>query len=66
MSRINAAPASAPFALRNRFRQMLDLDTIIGMVLALPLGILIGYMWRDRISQRRRERERGRRSGAQQ
>jgi hypothetical protein len=42
---------------------MINLDTIIGIVLALPLGILIGYTWRGRISRRRRaeylaERER--------
>jgi hypothetical protein len=33
---------------------MINLDTIIGIVLGLPLGILIGYRWRHRISQRRR------------
>ena len=33
---------------------MINLDTIIGIVLGVPLGILIGYRWRDRISQRRR------------
>ena len=33
---------------------MINLDTIIGIVLGVPLGILIGYTWRDRISQRRR------------
>ena len=35
---------------------MINLDTIIGIVLGLPLGILIGYLWRDRISQQRRTR----------
>jgi hypothetical protein len=35
---------------------MINLDTIIGIVLGVPLGILIGYSWRDRISQRRRAR----------
>jgi hypothetical protein len=30
---------------------MINLDTIIGIVLGVPLGILIGYRWRDRISQ---------------
>ena len=34
---------------------MINLDTIIGIVLGVPLGILIGYRWRDRISQRRRD-----------
>jgi hypothetical protein len=34
---------------------MLNLDTIIGIVLGVPLGILIGYRWRDHISQRRRD-----------
>jgi hypothetical protein len=33
---------------------MINLDTIIGIVLGVPLGILIGYRWRDRISQERR------------
>ena len=33
---------------------MINLDTIIGIVLGVPLGILIGYRWRDRISQQRR------------
>jgi hypothetical protein len=33
---------------------MINLDTIIGIVLGLPLGILIGYTWRGRISRRRR------------
>jgi hypothetical protein len=46
---------------------MIDLDAIIGIVLALPIGILIGYMWRGRISRLRRaeylaERERERRA----
>jgi hypothetical protein len=46
---------------------MINLDTIIGIVLALPLGILIGYTWRGRISRQRRaeylaERERERRA----
>jgi hypothetical protein len=30
------------------------LETIIGIVLALSLGVLLGYKWRDRISERRR------------
>ena len=33
---------------------MINLNNIIGIVLGVPLGILIGYRWRDRISQRRR------------
>jgi hypothetical protein len=33
---------------------MINLDTIIGIVLGVPLGILIGYRWRDRISRQRR------------
>ena len=37
---------------------MINLDTIIGIVLGVPLGILIGYRWRDRISQRRRDQSR--------
>jgi len=46
---------------------MINLDTIIGMVLGLPLGILIGYTWRARISRRHRaeylaEREQERRA----
>jgi hypothetical protein len=28
--------------------------TIVGIGLALPLGVFLGYRWRDRISQRRR------------
>jgi hypothetical protein len=32
------------------------LETAIGFVLALPLGVLIGYQWRDRISRQRRTR----------
>jgi len=31
-----------------------DTETIIGIGLALPLGVLLGYRWRDRISQQRR------------
>jgi hypothetical protein len=34
---------------------MINLDTIIGIVLGVPLGILIGYRWRDGISQQRRD-----------
>jgi hypothetical protein len=34
---------------------MINLNNIIGIVLGVPLGILIGYSWRDRISQRRRD-----------
>jgi hypothetical protein len=30
------------------------METIIGIGLALPLGVLLGYKWRDRISQQRR------------
>jgi hypothetical protein len=30
------------------------MEAIIGIVLALLLGVLLGYKWRDRISQRRR------------
>jgi hypothetical protein len=30
------------------------METIIGIGLALPLGFLLGYKWRDRISQQRR------------
>jgi hypothetical protein len=33
---------------------MINLDTIIGIVLGLPLGIFIGYRWRNRVSQQRR------------
>jgi hypothetical protein len=46
---------------------MINLDTIIGIVLGLPLGILIGYRWRDRISEQRRAKylgERGRANSA--
>jgi hypothetical protein len=35
---------------------MINLDTIIGIVLGLPLGILIGYVWRNQISRKRRAR----------
>ena len=30
------------------------METVIGIGLALPLGVWLGYRWRDRISQRRR------------
>ena len=30
------------------------METVIGISLALPLGVWLGYRWRDRISQRRR------------
>jgi hypothetical protein len=30
------------------------MELIVGIVLALFLGLLIGYRWRDRISQQRR------------
>ena len=30
------------------------METIIGIGLALPLGVWLGYKWRDRISQRHR------------
>jgi hypothetical protein len=30
------------------------METIIGIGLALPLGVWLGYRWRDRISQQRR------------
>jgi hypothetical protein len=30
------------------------METIIGIGLALPLGVWVGYKWRDRISQQRR------------
>ena len=31
------------------------METVIGISLALPLGVWLGYRWRDRISQRRRD-----------
>jgi hypothetical protein len=42
------------------------MEIIIGIGLALPLGVWLGYKWRDRISQRHRvqyltERLRGQR-----
>ena len=42
------------------------MEIIIGIGLALPLGVWLGYKWRDRISQRHRvqyltERFRGQR-----
>jgi hypothetical protein len=48
------------------------LEAVIGFVLALPLGVWIGYRWRDRISRQRRtqymavrfERERAARAAA--
>jgi hypothetical protein len=30
------------------------METIIGIGLAFPLGVVLGYKWRDRISQQRR------------
>ena len=42
---------------------MINLDTVIGIVLGVPLGILIGYSWRDRISQRRRDQYVAERTG---
>jgi hypothetical protein len=30
------------------------MESIIGIVLVFPLGIWVGYRWRDRISQQRR------------
>jgi hypothetical protein len=33
-------------------------ELIVGIVLALFLGLLLGYKWRDRISQRRRDQSR--------
>jgi hypothetical protein len=32
------------------------METIIGIVLALPLGVWLGYRWRDHISHKRRAR----------
>jgi hypothetical protein len=29
-------------------------EEIIGIVLAFPLGVWVGYIWRDRISRQRR------------
>jgi hypothetical protein len=29
-------------------------EVIIGIVLAFPLGVWVGYIWRDRISRQRR------------
>ena len=31
-----------------------DMESIIGIAVALALGIFLGYKWRDRISQQRR------------
>ena len=31
-----------------------DMETIVGIGLALPLGVFLNYRWRDRISQQRR------------
>jgi hypothetical protein len=33
-----------------------SLKTLVGIILAFPLGIWVGYAWRDRISRRRRAR----------
>jgi hypothetical protein len=30
------------------------MESVIGIVLVFPLGIWVGYKWRDRISQQRR------------
>jgi hypothetical protein len=30
------------------------METIVGIGLALPLGVFLGYRWRDQISQQRR------------
>jgi hypothetical protein len=32
----------------------MEMETIIGIVLALPLGVWLGYRWRDHISRQRR------------
>jgi hypothetical protein len=32
----------------------MEMETIIGIVLALPLGVWLGYKWRDHISRQRR------------
>jgi hypothetical protein len=32
----------------------MEMETIIGIVLTLPLGVWLGYRWRDRISRQRR------------
>jgi hypothetical protein len=35
---------------------MLDVIVYTVLIFGFPLGILVGYRWRDRISQRRRAR----------
>ena len=30
------------------------MEEIIGIILAFPLGVWVGYIWRDRISRQRR------------
>jgi hypothetical protein len=32
----------------------MEMETIIAIVLTLPLGVWLGYRWRDSISQQRR------------
>jgi len=44
----------------------MSFDRVVDAVLifGFPLGVLVGYMWRDRISRARRERHRIERSRA--
>jgi hypothetical protein len=37
---------------------MLDMAIYAVFILGFPVGVLVGYMWRDRISRKRRERDR--------
>ena len=43
------------------FDRLVDAVLIFGF----PLGVLVGYMWRDRISRKRRERDRAEKNRAQ-
>ena len=43
---------------------MLDLIVYAVLILGFPLGILVGYRWRDRISQQRRARHLAERGSA--
>jgi hypothetical protein len=47
--------------------QMFDLMIYAVLIFAFPLGVLVGYRWRDRVSRKRRERfssQRGKRPSA--
>jgi hypothetical protein len=43
---------------------MLDVAIYAVLVLGFPVGVLVGYMWRDRVSRKRRERAKAERNRA--